>query len=132
MVRFCLFVALLAGSPALAQEPKKETEPKPQNELISDFVDNAEKYKGKLVCLQVTFLGGDFTLRELSGSKDVAFTAKDPNNGAKLVLGVDIPKDLKLPDAKSGETVVLTFKCDSGSTSKGNTAVSVTRPKAKP
>lgn len=121
-----LFAVLVC--PVLAAEDP----PKPQNELISDFVDNPGRYKGKTLTLQVQYDGGaGKTLRERLGGKSVPFKGKDPNNGAKLVLGLDLPKDLDVPNAQQGEEVIVTFKCEAGNTSKGNTVTMITRPKGK-
>jgi hypothetical protein len=114
-------------------EDKKDETPKPQNELISDFVDNPAKYKGKTLTLQVTYVTKLIPLNKQDGEKAVPFTALDPNNKAKLILGLDIPKGLKLPAAMNDEEVIVTFKCEAGSASKSNVAVSIVRPaKVKP
>lgn len=131
MLRVCLLAFSLLSSVSLAQDKKEP--PKLDNESISDFVDNPTKYKGKTLTLQVTYIETSTTLDMQGGEKGIPFTAIDPNNKAKLVLAVDIPKGFKAPAARKGEDVVVTFKCNEGATGKGNVAVTITRPvKAKP
>lgn len=127
MLRACLLAIPLLALPATAADP-----PKPRDDLISDFVDNTPKYKGKTVTFTMALDSPGDSLRDRVGDKSIPFLAVDPNNGAKLPLGLDIPKGLEVPNAKSGEVVIVTFKCGSGANDKGNTAVSITRPvKAK-
>jgi hypothetical protein len=119
---------LLASTFALADD--KKDPPKPQNELVSDFVDNVGNYKGKTVTFKMTLYSSSetLTIRDRVGDKSVPFDAKDSKNGAKLGMGLDIPKDLKVPAARAGEPVIVTFTCTLGKTDKGNVAVSITRP----
>lgn len=120
-----LFIGLLAPAIGFGADP-----PKPQNELISDFIDNTEKYKGKTVTFRVTLVSANknLTIRDRLGDKSVPFKSEDPKNGARLGLGLDIPKDLKVPVAKAGEEVIVRFKCTEGKTDKGNVAVEIVRP----
>lgn len=112
---------------AITALKKVASEPTLQNHLISDLVDNPGDYKDKTLTLKVAYEADILALNEQVGNKGVPFTAKDPKNGAKLVLGLDIPKGLKVPAAKGGEVVVVTFKSGGGG-GRPNVAVSITRP----
>jgi hypothetical protein len=110
---------------------KAASAPAEQNNLISDFVDKTEAYKGKTLTFRLAYVDrtGPNPLRTRLGDQSVPFRAVDPNNGAKLLLGLDFPKDLDgVPNAKDGEEVVVTFRCTVGDTSKGNVVVAARRP----
>lgn len=112
---------------AIAALKKIGEAPKVQNELISDYIDNTDKYKGRTLTFRLTYIAGARDpLRTRLGDKGVSFEGKDPKNGAKLVLGLDIPKGLDVPQARGGEEVIVTFTC--GGAGKPNTAVSIIRP----
>jgi hypothetical protein len=126
MLRACMIaVALLTAGHLVAQDKEP---PKPQNDKISDFIDNTAKYKGQKLTLLVEFAGGkNDLLTDEVGQKSVPFIGYDPANKAKLILGVEIPRGLTVPKARGGELVVVTFECG-GKTDKGNVATSITRP----
>lgn len=106
---------------------------KVQDELISDFLDNTAKYKGKTLTFKATYYGGPAktTLRDsvgVTGKFLPIFTAIDPKNEAKLNFAVEIPAGLTVPAAVKGDELIVTFKCNNGDNAKGNTAVEIRRP----
>lgn len=99
--------------------------PVPQNDLITELIDNRKKFVGQTITLRLTYASGDkFSMRDHVG-RTVVFTAVDPKSKAKLVIGVKLPNGLEVPAAKDGEEVIVTFTVDS---LKENTATSVVRP----
>jgi hypothetical protein len=104
---------------------------KPQNELISDFLDDTPKYKGRTLTFKLRYVQGKAigSLRERVGNGlNTPFKGTDPKNRAELLLGVQLPAGLDVPRANDGEEVVITFECTLGDRSKGNVAKRVTRP----
>jgi hypothetical protein len=101
---------------------------KTDNALIPDFIDNAEKYKGKTLTFRLRYDNSAIgNLRDYAGGKTI-FAGTDPERTANLLLTVYFPSDLDIPKVRYGEEVVITFTCDEGSTSKGNVATAVKRP----
>jgi hypothetical protein len=100
---------------------------KVQNHLVSDFVDNPEDYAGRVLTFRMTYSAGD-PLNKRSGGANVPFDAVDSKNEAKLLLGLDIPADIKLPAAKRDEVVIVTFKAGSRKKKEPNVAIAITRP----
>jgi hypothetical protein len=120
-----------AAAEALAALKKLGADDLKPSERVSDFVDEAAKYKGRVVTFRVRYSDrpGLTALRDRVGDTYAApFTAVDPKNGAKLVLGVVLPVGLPAPAARDGEEVVVTFWCGQGDTGKGNVALVITRP----
>jgi hypothetical protein len=84
---------------------------KPANHLISDFIDNRANYAGRTLTFRLAYTGGT-PLNQLKPGAQATFTGEDPKNGAKLRLNATIPPkgiNIKLPAAKDGEEVILTF-----------------------
>lgn len=108
--------------PAQAAVPAK-----PQNDLISDFIDNTAKYKGKVVTFQLTYMDNLGTLRDRVGDRCL-LKGKDSKNRAELLIQIIIPKGLDVPAAKNDEQVIVTFTCTMGKTEDGNKVVAITRP----
>lgn len=107
--------------------------PKVQDELISDFLDNKAKYKGKTLTFTVTYHGGEpkTTLRNevgVTGKFLPIFHAIDPKNKAKLNLALEIPAGMMVPAAVKDDVLIVTFKCNNGDNAKGNVAVEIRRP----
>lgn len=100
------------------------------NELIPDFIDNTENYKGKTLTFRLKFADGSFpgTLRELSGGSAL-FSGTNRQGTAKLRMNILLPRVLDVPKARSGDELIVTFICEQGSNEKGNVAQKITRPK---
>lgn len=99
----------------------------PRNDRIADFVDNTSDYQGRTLTLRLAFIGNS-SLGTRVGDDRVPFEGRDPKNGARLLLGLTIPKGLRVPKAKDGEEVVITFTCGAGKNDTGNVAVAIRRP----
>ncbi|MBN9521076.1 hypothetical protein J0H58_21585 [bacterium] len=130
----------LLGSGEVAAQKQKDKEPDkakakvlpPQNQLALDFADNPEKYKGKTVTFLAEITAGDGALRERIGDKGIPLDVYPPRGKrGKLLLGLDIPIGFpkqEVPNARSGDEVVVTFLCTKGSATEGNTLVAARRP----
>lgn len=112
---------------AIAAIKKVSEARKTQNNLVSDFVDNPEDYAGRVLTFRMTYPASD-PLNKRSGNANVPFEAVDSKNEAKLLLGLDIPVDIKLPAAKRDEVVIVTFKAGSRKKKEPNVAIAITRP----
>ena len=97
---------------------------------VVDLIDNTEKYKGKTVTVKVRWYrplrAVAKNLQEQAGY-ETRFDGVGPKD-EKLVLIADIPSDLKVVKARSGDLVLVTFKCTEGTLDKGNTVTAIKRP----
>jgi len=99
---------------------------------ILELIDHPERYAGKTLTLRLHLdepvnLTGK-TLRDLTGKSVRFFTFSGPGgSGARLGIRIDIPSDLPVPNATSGDGVTVTFRCDRGSLTTGNIALSIRR-----
>jgi hypothetical protein len=106
---------------------------KVQNDLVADFTDHPDKYKGRVLTFRAVY-GANFPkgktlgLAQQAGSTGVPFRVRDPKTSAQLDMEFDIPKDFKLPPVPAGVAVILTFKCKEGKTNEGNELIEITRP----
>lgn len=131
MIRSLVVLFAFAGLVVAQVEKKDEKkEYRPENDKISDYVDNPEKYVGKTLTFRVTFAGGN-SLKERVGDKGVPFKGVDPNNGAKLLLGLIIPRGLEVPNAKDDEEVIVTFQVQKFDNMSNGKAVAIRRPNTK-
>lgn len=128
---------LLEGTLAAAEKPDDKAKlqaaiaalrgaggSKIQNDIISDFVDNEAKYVGQTLTFRLRFIGGN-SLGGRRGDEGVPFEGQDSKNRAKLLLGLYIPRDLKVPNAGMDEYVIVTFKVGPKGKSE---AVEIRRP----
>jgi len=109
------------SSPASPAKPRRQG-PKIN---VSHFASQTATYKGKTVTLSLKIdepidKGQGQSLRDKVG-RDVKFTTTAPP-GERLNLVIRIPKDLSVPDAASGDDLVVTFICQKGDLRQGNVA----------
>jgi hypothetical protein len=95
---------------------------------LSHFLQQTGAYKGKTITLTLTIdMGIDRSkgqsLRQHT-NRDVKFTASDPK-GARGNLVIRIPETISIPEAASGDEVVVTFACSRGELRQGNEAKAI-------
>ena len=108
--------------------------PNSQKITFSDFIDNTNKYKGKVITLDLTvsslIVGNKKqSLRDFVGSS-VEFYAFGPKH-EHLDITVDLPTGLDVPKAVLGDRLSITFLCTTGQLDQGNQAKTVSRPVKK-
>jgi hypothetical protein len=120
----CLY--LIAGCPSspVTQKPHRQG-PKVN---LSHLLEQPAAYKGRTMSLTLTIDEGidrsqGQSLRQLT-NRDVKFTARGPK-GERLVLVIRIPETISIPEAASGDEVVVTFLCSRGELSEGNEAKAI-------
>ncbi len=115
----------------VALSDRVEPADKSLNDIIPDFVDNTEKYRGKTITLELTIWTEiaeerGRSLQNFVGSR-VDFHGLGPK-GAKLSMTITLPNEISVPRAVTLDRVLVTFICSQGRLNSGNEAVSVKRP----
>lgn len=106
----------------------------PSQVEIADFIDNTSNYQGHVIEFEMRHTTARnneaFTLRERVGSW-AKFYLSDSGfrrSGAKSDVFIDIPPDISVPNIDFAENAVVRFRCEQGSLSDGNVAISIRRP----
>lgn len=115
-----------------ALESVSATTEKPQNELLLDFSDHPENYKGKTLTFEMFPPSrSKFGLREAAwaggGCPFEAYAPKGRNKAVILINYEGISD--QIPNARAGDKLIVTFVCGAGDTRSGNKAVSISRAK---
>jgi len=92
---------------------------------VRDFLQNTDKYKGKIVTLTLTVheaidRGQGKSLRDCIG-RDVNFLTSG-TNVVSLKVVIKIPEGVSVPEAGQSEEVRVTFLCTRGNLQQGNEA----------
>jgi hypothetical protein len=95
---------------------------------LSHLLGQPAAYKGKTITLTLTIDDGidrskGQSLRQHT-NRNVKFTARGPK-GERLFLVIRVPGTISIPEAASGDEVVVTFACMRGDLREGNEAKSI-------
>lgn len=93
---------------------------------LGEFLDDPKAFEGRTLTFRLEYTGGN-PLRERAGNQGVPFKGVGPK-APKAVLGLDLPRGLKLPLAFDGDELVVTFACGGGDADRGNVVESIRRP----
>jgi len=115
-----------ASEPPAAPPPQPPAQDQPKPFKIVDFIDNTSSFKGHQITIELTYMGDD-SIRD-SVDNNIKFGIHDNVHFGTDVY-VFIPRGIQnLPNIQKLDTVRVTFNCESGSLTKGNTAIMVARP----
>ncbi len=120
-----LLIAGCSASPVSQRPPRSG--PKVN---LSHLLRRPATYKGKTITLPLTVDEGidrsqGQSLRQYS-NRYVPFTANGPK-GERIVLVIRLPENISIPEAASGDEVVVTFVCSRGDLRQGNVATAVVK-----
>jgi len=99
---------------------------------VRDFLQNTDKYKGKIVTLTLKVdeaidRGQGKSLRDYIG-RDVKFISTGINGESSRVV-IKIPEVVLVPEVGQSEEVRITFLCTQGNLQHGNEAKFMEKPK---
>jgi len=95
---------------------------------VADFIDNTADYRGDELEFEMQFFPMDeISLRLYSGGM-APFYLYDMDSDASADMYIQIPRDLNVPNAGHGDTLIVRFVCNDGQFVRGNVATSIERP----
>jgi hypothetical protein len=118
---FCL---LLTGG-CTARSPSQNPHRKGPKVNIAHLIRNPGAYKGKTITLGLMvdegIAPGKIKSLRQHANQDVKFTAKNAA-GESFLLVIWVPDTISIPEAATGDEVVVTFVCSRGDLRQGNEA----------
>jgi len=92
----------------------------------ADFIDNTADYQGVELEFEMQFLPmDDISLRQ---GGMAPFYLYDLDSDASADISIEVPRDLNVPNAGDGDTLIVRFVCREGRLEFGNVATSIERP----
>lgn len=96
-----------------------------EDEMV-EFIDNTATFKGKELAFWMSLDGDPGELLKDKVGSLAAFHAFPKS--AHLKMHVSIPKTMEVPNAGYSDSLIVKFRCNEGSMTDGNVALSITRP----